>query len=119
MKKKKVIYPEELIRKYRIITLVKERKMKQKQAAKELNLSVRQIKRLVKNLRKSGGSIDSLRHQRNCPAWNRVPDPIRDKVAKLKNKERNAPASILLKYCPAILPRKKRLCSKYWVRKMD
>jgi len=31
MKKNKVIYPEKLIRIYRIITLVKEHKMKQKQ----------------------------------------------------------------------------------------
>jgi DNA-binding transcriptional regulator LsrR (DeoR family) len=67
MERNKVAYPEELIRKYRVITLVKEHKMKQGQAAKELNLSVRQIKRLVKKLRESGGSIDSLRHQRNCP----------------------------------------------------
>ncbi len=68
MKKNKAIYPEKLIRIYRIIALVKEHRMKQKQAAKELNLSVHQIRRLVKILKQSKGCIDSLRYKRNHPA---------------------------------------------------
>jgi len=108
MKNKKVAYPEELIRKYRIITLVKEHKMKQRQAAKELNLSVRQIKRLVKNLKKSGGSIDSLRHQRNCPAWNKVPDPIRNKVAKLKKQRKKRSCQHIAEILPNYLSQEEK-----------
>lgn len=88
MEKINCLYPEKLIRIYRIITLVKEKRMKQKQAAKELNLSTRQIRNLVKRLRQSNGSIESLRYRRNHPAWNRIPDPIRDKVAKLKQQRK-------------------------------
>lgn len=108
MKDKKVFYPEELIRKYRIITLVKEHRMKQKQAAKELNLSIRQIKRLVRKLKQSNGSVDSLRYQRTHPAWHRIPEPIRDKVAKLKKQRKKRSCQHIAEILPSYLSREEK-----------
>ena|GEM_PF-1022877 len=108
MKKKKVAYPEELVRKYRIITLVKERKMKQKQAAKELNLSIRQIRRLVRKLKQFNGSIDSLRYQRTHPAWHRIPDSVRDKVAKLKQQRKKRSCQHIAEILPSYLSREEK-----------
>ena len=108
MKKNNAIYPEKLIRVYRIITLVKEHKMKQRQAAKELNLSVRQIRRLVRRFKQSKGCIDSLRYKRNHPAWNSIPAPIRDKVAKLKEQRKKRSCQHIAELLPKHLTKEEK-----------
>jgi len=108
MKKNNAIYPEKLIRVYRIITLVKEHRMKQRQAAKELNLSVRQIRRLVRRFKQSKGCIDSLRYKRNHPAWNSIPAPIRDKVAKLKEQRKKRSCQHIAELLPKHLTKEEK-----------
>jgi len=67
--------------------------MTQREAAKELNLSLSHTKRLVKRLAEAGGSYKSLDYRRTHPAPNRIPENIRNKIIALKreNRERSNP----------------------------
>lgn len=83
----------EVLERYRILTLAMERRMTQREAAKELNLSLSHTKRLVKRFKEAGGSYKSLAYRRTHPASNRLPENIRNKIIALKreNKERSNP----------------------------
>jgi len=76
---------KELKRLY-VIKQVLERRLKQIEAAELLNLSSRQIRRIVKRLRKEGekGIIHRLRGQ---PSHRRLPKQIKNKVIALYKKK--------------------------------
>ena len=83
----------EVLERYRILTLAMERRMTQREAAKELTLSLSHTRRLVKRLKEAGGSYKSLDYRRTHPAPNRIPENIRNKIIALKreNRERSNP----------------------------
>lgn len=76
---------EKLKKRFLVLSKVLLGMLKQKHAAKELGISVRQVKRLKKRLKQNNLDIDCLRYARkhSCPM--RISDSIRNKVEKLKN----------------------------------
>jgi transposase InsO family protein len=49
----------------------------------ELGLSERQVRRLAKRYRESGGQLGSLAYQRQHPAWNALPHEVREEILRL------------------------------------
>ncbi|MCF7897757.1 MAG: helix-turn-helix domain-containing protein, partial [Candidatus Omnitrophica bacterium] len=70
---------QEELRRLHIVQKVLDKKLKQVEAADKLNLSYRQIKRIIKRIKKEGdkGVIHRLRGQ---PSKRRIPNKIRTKV---------------------------------------
>jgi transposase len=68
---------------YPLITLVAQGRLNQREAAEELGLSVRQVRRLVKRYRESGGQLGSLAYQRRHPAPNALPERVRQEIFRL------------------------------------
>jgi transposase InsO family protein len=66
-----------------LIALVAQGRLRQREAAVELGLSERQVRRLVKRYRESGGLAGSLAYQRQHPAWNALPDEVRQEILRL------------------------------------
>jgi transposase InsO family protein len=66
-----------------LVTLVAQGRLHQREAAMELGLSERQVRRLVKRYRESGGQAGSLAYQRQHPAWNALPRKVRDEILRL------------------------------------
>jgi len=58
--------------------------LKQKHAAKELGISVRQVIRLKKRLKQNNLDIDCLRYARKHSCPRRIPASVREKIVKLK-----------------------------------
>ena len=69
---------------YPLITLVEQGKLSQREAAVELGLSVRQVRRVLRRYRESGGQLGSLAYQRQHPAWNALPDQVREEIRRLR-----------------------------------
>jgi transposase len=69
---------------YPLVTLVARGKLSQREAAEELGLSVRQVRRLVRRYRESGGQLGSLAYQRRHPAWNVLPEQARQELLRLR-----------------------------------
>ena len=66
-----------------LIALVAQGRLRQREAAVELGLSERQVRRLVKRYRESDGQLVSLAYQRRHPAWNALPDDTREEILRL------------------------------------
>ncbi len=75
---------ERVVVRYPLISLVAQGRLRQREAAEELGLSVRQVRRLVKRYQESGGQLGSLTYQRRHPAWNAVPDQVRREIRRLR-----------------------------------
>jgi hypothetical protein len=71
---------QDLARRYRVLTLVMLGAISVAEAGRRLSLSYRQTWTLYNRFRQSGGSLDSLRFQRDHPAPNKTPDSVRDLV---------------------------------------
>jgi transposase len=74
---------QDLARRYRVLTLVLLGSISVAEASRRLSLSYRQTWTLYNRFRASGGSLDSLRFQREHPAPNRTPDDVRQVVLRL------------------------------------
>jgi len=68
---------------YPLMVLVEQGKLTQREAASEMKLSVRQVRRVLKRYRQSGLSLESLAYQRHHPAPNALPDPVKDEIWRL------------------------------------
>ena len=85
MKKGEVL---KVLERHKMLTLALERKITQKEAARELGLSLSHTKRLSRRLKEAEGNLDCLFYWRSHPAPNRLPEGIRDKVIALKRENR-------------------------------
>ncbi len=86
---------ERVVVRYPLIVLVEQGKLSQRDAAEELGLSVRQVRRLVRRYRESGGQLGSLAYQRRHPAPNALPEDVRQEILRLRQEYRHWS-------CPAI-----------------
>lgn len=68
---------------YPLMVLADQGKMSQREAAEEMGLSVRQVRRVLKRYRESGGQLGSLAYQRCHPAWNALPERVRQGILRL------------------------------------
>lgn len=73
----------DLARRYRVLTLVLLGAISVAEASRRLSLSYRQTWTLYTRFRAAGGSLDSLRFQREHAAPNRTPDDVRQLVLRL------------------------------------
>jgi len=74
---------ERVVVRYPLIALVAQGRLSQREAAEEVGLSVRQVRRLVRRYRESGGQLGSLAYQRQHPAPNALPESIRQEILRL------------------------------------
>src|SRR5438105_11861998 len=74
---------QDLARRYRVLTLVLLGAISVAEASRRLSLSYRQTWTLYSRFRASGGSLDSLRFQREHPAPNRTPERVRELVLQM------------------------------------
>ena len=86
---------ERVVVRYPLIALVAQGRLRRREAAEELRLSERQVRRLVKRYRESGGQLGSLAYQRRHPAPNALPDEAREELLRLHREYPNWS-------CPAI-----------------
>jgi transposase len=63
-----------------IVRLVQERVLRETEAAAELGLSTRQVRRLVRRVEAADGELNALRYQRSHRAPNRLSDELREQV---------------------------------------
>ena len=63
-----------------VVELVRQRLLSQEAAAAQLELSVRQVRRLVRRVEAAGGALQALAYQRQHPAPNRLPEAVRAAV---------------------------------------
>ena len=75
---------ERVVVRYPLIVLVEQGRLSQRGAAEELGLSVRQVRRLVRRYRESGGQLESLAYQRRHPAPNVLPERVRQELLRLR-----------------------------------
>ena len=73
---------QDLARRYRVLTLVMLGAISIAEASRRLSLSYRQTWTLYSRFRSAGGSVDSLRFQREHPAPNKTPDGVRYRVTR-------------------------------------
>jgi transposase len=76
------------LERHKMLTLALERKITQKEAAREFGLSLSHTKRLFRRFKEAAGNISWLFYHRTHPAPNRLPEEIRDKAIALKRKNR-------------------------------
>ncbi len=74
---------ERVVVRYPLITLVEQGRLSQREAAEEMGLSARQVRRVLKRYRESGGQLGSLTYQRRHPAWNVLPERVRQEIRRL------------------------------------
>lgn len=68
---------------YPLVALVEQGRLTQAEAAREMGLSTRQVRRVLKRYRESGRRLESLAYQRRHPAWNALPPSTREEIRRL------------------------------------
>ena len=68
---------------YPLVVLVERGRLSQAEAAREMGLSVRQVRRVLRRYRESGGKLKSLAYQRWHPAPNALPKRVREEIWRL------------------------------------
>ena len=104
---------EKLKKRFLVLSKVLLGMLKQKHAAKELGISVRQVIRLKKRLKQNNLDVNCLRYARKHPCPGRVPDSIRSKVVELKNKGKHRSC----RHITDLLKDKLSLEEKTWLKK--
>ena len=66
-----------------IVRLVQQGQWTQREAARELGVSERQVRRWLRRVEAAGGAVDALRYHRDHPAPNRLAAEVREAVAAL------------------------------------
>jgi len=77
-----------VLERHKVLTLAREKRLTQRQAARELGLSLSHTKRLLRRLKAAVGDPRCLDFQRRHPAPNRIAEAVREKVAALKRQNR-------------------------------
>jgi transposase len=67
---------------YPLVVLVEQGRLSQEEAAREMGLSTRQVRRVLKRYRESGQRLESLAYQRRHPAWNALPDSTKEEIRR-------------------------------------
>src|SRR5262245_39193295 len=78
-----------------VVRLVQEGLLTQEQAAAELALSARQVRRLIQRVVAAGGAVSSLAYDRTHAAPNRWAEPVRAAVRELVAAQPHASAQVL------------------------
>ena len=78
-----------------VVRLVQEGILTQEQAAAELELSARQVRRLVQRMAAAGGAVSSLAYDRTHAAPNRWAEPVRAAVRELVAAQPHASAQAI------------------------
>lgn len=89
-----------VLERHKLLTLAAEKRVTQREAARQMDLSVPHTKRLLRRLADAGGDPHCLEYLRRHSAPNKTPEDVRDQVVALKrqNPERsNALISDLLR----------------------
>lgn len=68
---------------YPLVVLVEQGRLTQAEAAGEMGLSTRQVRRVLCRYRQSGGKLESLAYQRRHPAPNALPERVREEIRRL------------------------------------
>ena len=68
---------------YPLVVLVEQGRLTQAEAAREMGLSVRQVRRILHRYRESGGRLESLVYQRRHPAPNALAEKVREEIRRL------------------------------------
>lgn len=84
--RKDKFYSAKILERYKILNLIDQGIINLKQASKELGLSYRQTRRLMKRFEKGKKSLECLLYHRVHPAWNRTEEEIKEKVVKIFDK---------------------------------
>jgi transposase len=66
-----------------LVALVEQARLTQEEAAREMGLSTRQVRRVLKRYRESGGRLESLAYQRRHPAWNALLQTTKEGIRRL------------------------------------
>ena len=77
-----------VIERHQILMLALHKQISQRKAAEELGLSLSHTKLLMRKIRRAEGGIHCLLYQRHHPAWNRLPQQVRDEVVVVKEERR-------------------------------
>lgn len=75
-----------ILERYKILSLIEEGIINLKEASKELKISYRQMRRLMRRFEEGKKSLDCLLYHRSHPAWNRTEEPIKKKVVEIFDK---------------------------------
>jgi len=73
-----------VIERYQILMLALHKQISQREAVEELALSLSHTKLLIRKLKEAEGDTHCLLYQRQHPAWNRLPQQVRNAVIVLK-----------------------------------
>src|SRR3989304_2910632 len=68
---------------YPLVGLGEQGRLSQEEAAREMGLSTRQVRRVLKRYRESGRRLASLAYQRRHPAPNALPESVRGEIRRL------------------------------------
>jgi transposase InsO family protein len=68
---------------YPLVVLVEQGRLTQREAARQMGLSVRQVRRVLRRYRESGGRLESLAYQRQHPAPNALSEIVRQEIRRL------------------------------------
>lgn len=68
---------------YPLVVLVEQGRLSQEEAAREMGLSTRQVRRVLKRYRESDRRLESLAYQRRHPAWNALPRSTKEEIQRL------------------------------------
>src|SRR4030042_2802381 len=67
---------------YALVVLVEQGRLTQGEAAREMGLSVRQVRRVLQRYRESGGRLESLAYQRRHPAPNALAEKVQEEIRR-------------------------------------
>ena len=68
---------------YPLVVLVEQGRLSQEEAGREMGLSTRQVRRVLKRYRESGRRLESLAYQRRHPAWNGLLQTTKEGIRRL------------------------------------
>jgi len=68
---------------YPLVVLVEQGRLTQEEAGREMGLSSRQVRRVLKRYRESGRRLESLAYQRRHASWNALPDSTNEEIRRL------------------------------------
>jgi transposase len=89
---------------YPLVVLVEQGKLSQAEVAREMGLSVRQVRRVLRRYRESGGKLESLAYQRWHPAPNVLPERVREEIWRLHREYPHWSAPAIAEALAAPLP---------------
>ena len=66
------------------LVVVEQGRLSQEEAAREMGLSTRRVRRVLKRYRESGQRLESLAYQRRHSAWNALPRSTKEEIQRLQ-----------------------------------